>query len=149
MGKKLKYKDVVKKKGQNFSKKNGKGGFKSKKRNDGRKTYSVYKRNNNFKRKTTFDDDAPNNKKLKENREEPVLPRVLQPPVESESEDETEIDAMKQLRDTFGGKINVDSIISESSSSESDEENNLNDNEGDLEEFERDSEEGKKLPECR
>ncbi|CAG9764899.1 unnamed protein product [Ceutorhynchus assimilis] len=124
MGRKLKFKDVVKKGSQGSNKKSSKGNNKnSKKHNQTRKTYSLYKPNNSFKRKTNNDnDDIPSKKRFSPEDEQIPIKRQEAPAPSSESEEEfVDTDPLKQLRDTFGGNLNAESVVSESSS-ESEEE---------------------------
>lgn len=122
MGRKLKYKDVVKK-GPSISNKKGK------KRNQGnnfnkKKTYSLYKIKGNFKRKSNHNEEEGEFKKFKNDQPPSHSPQL----VIEESSDDSDVaefeDPIKQLRETFTGKI-VDSVISESDSN-SEIENNEN-----------------------
>ncbi|XP_076268338.1 U3 small nucleolar RNA-associated protein 25 homolog [Rhynchophorus ferrugineus] len=120
MGKKLKYKDVVKRGPPVSNKKPKKGQFNK------RKTYSIYKTQNSFKRKSNNDDNSYTSKRHK--LEKPEEPEIQQKVVEESSESEEEIfeDPLKQLRDTFTRSVN-DSIISESDSDDVSEGNDTND----------------------
>lgn len=119
MGKKLKYKDVVKKTGgpKQFNKnKTNKKSFKHKEK---RKTYSIYK-DDSKKRKQTYSDSVSEEKKFK-----PEEKPVRKPKSESEAEeDEPCVDYMQLLRESFGEKLLKvkETPISSESSSESEEE---------------------------
>ncbi|XP_050308453.1 U3 small nucleolar RNA-associated protein 25 homolog isoform X2 [Anthonomus grandis grandis] len=120
MGRKLKYKDVVKKPPSNFTKKVSKRGKNFKKTKE-RKTFSIYKENHNNKRKHDDASDENNHsKKSKEELEDKLIKQVYEPEP-SDSEEEIEENPLKLLRATFGDKID-DSIIS-SSDTEEEEEN--------------------------
>lgn len=129
MGKKLKFRDVVKKAGpKQFNKKqSNKKSFKNKEK---RKTYSIYK-DNSKKRKQTYSDSAIEEKKFK-----PEEIAVRKPKPESEAEeDEPCVDYMQLLRESFGEKLLKvkETPISSESSSESEDEPEEVESEADIE----------------